>query len=234
MEQIENLSGEKLFARECICAEGNYKKGTYMVTYTGKLFYPLDPEPDLIVIKDIAHALSNNCRFCGHVKNFYSVAQHSVIVSQLCEPENALTGLLHDASEAYLSDITRPIKYTEQMAGYREIEHTLEEAIFAKFGLPFPMTTDVKRADDMALIAEGYTLFNPIPDWIFRRLKDAGLTEPIYKLESAWPPAVAKAQFMKRFLELNGVKISAASGKSFSMMTEDTETAKRAPAKWPD
>ena len=90
-----------------------------MVTYTGKEFYPLDPNPADIDIKDIAHALSNCCRFAGHIKSFYSVAQHSVIVSELCEPENALAGLLHDASEAYLSDIARPVKYTEQMEGYR-------------------------------------------------------------------------------------------------------------------
>jgi hypothetical protein len=66
----------------------------------------------------------------------------------------------------------------------------------------------VKYADDMALIAEGYQLFKPVPAWIWRRLKEAGLEKPLVTIDVCWPPMVAKAQFMKRFLELNGVKIS--------------------------
>jgi hypothetical protein len=202
-EKIVELTGEELFQDQLSGHDNNYKKGTYMVTYTGKEFYPLDPNPGDIDIKDIAHALSNCCRFTGHVKNFYSVAQHSVMVSELCEPENALAGLLHDASEAYLSDVARPVKYTEQMEGYRAIEHHLEEVIFAKFGLPFPMTKDIKLADDMALLAEGYYLFNPIPSWIKRRLVDNNLEKPVVDFLHCWPPAIAKAMFMKRFILLS-------------------------------
>jgi hypothetical protein len=205
MEKIKELTGAALYQDQLggtEVARGSYKQGTYMVTYTGKEFYPLDPDPADIDIKDIAQALSNCCRFTGHVKNFYSVAQHSVIVSHLCEPENALAGLLHDASEAYLSDIARPVKYTKQMEGYRKIEHKLEEVIFAKFNLDFPMTKDVKRADDLALMTEGYYLFNPIPGWVTLRLADAGLTIPSYKLSTCWLPAIAKAMFMKRFILL--------------------------------
>jgi|ERR1035441_7510742 hypothetical protein len=205
MEKIEQLTGEALYNDQLgpEAGRGNYKNGAYMLTYTGKQFYPLNPDPADIDIKDIAHALSNCCRFTGHVRNFYSVAQHSVIVSELCEPENALAGLLHDASEAYLSDISRPVKYTQQMEGYREIEHKLEEVIFAKFNLDFPMTKDVKWADDTALMSEGYYLFHPVPDWIKRRLADNKLIVPAYQLTTCWPPAIAKAMFMKRFILLS-------------------------------
>jgi uncharacterized protein len=209
MEQIKNLEGAALYKRELGNANrGTYAKGTYMCTYTGKEFYPLDPNIEAINITDIGHALSNCCRFTGHVKQFYSVAQHSVIVSQLCNPENALCGLLHDASEAYLSDIARPVKYTEAMEGYRQIEHGLEQAICSKFNLPFPMPKDVKAADDMALMAEAFVLFTPTPTWVFQRLSGVGLTKPTYKLESCWTPPIAKALFMRRFYELSGVKIS--------------------------
>jgi hypothetical protein len=207
MEQV--LKDAKLQKEECAGAgKMSYKNGTYLVTYTGKQFYPLAPDPNLIEIKDIAHALSNNCRFAGHVSQFYSVAQHCVLVSQNCEPENALSGLLHDASEAYLSDIVRPIKYTEAMEGYRKIEAILEKAINEKFGLPYPMPADVKMADDMLLLAEGYQFFRPVPDWVTSRLKVAGLEKPLQIIDGGWPPTVAKAKFMMRFMELKGVKIS--------------------------
>src|SRR5271165_7548492 len=86
------------------------RKGDWIQTYTGRVMYPLDPRPEEINIIDIAHALSNLCRFTGHVRTFYSVAEHSVRVSQHCDPKDALWGLLHDASEAYLADMSRPMK----------------------------------------------------------------------------------------------------------------------------
>ena len=116
MKQIEELTGQAIFDREVADTRGgDYKKGSiFLHIATGHIF-PLDPDPSDIDIQDIAHALSNNCRWTGHVKSFYSVGQHSVLVSQIVEPENALAGLLHDASEAYLSDIARPVKYSEPM-----------------------------------------------------------------------------------------------------------------------
>jgi len=206
MEIIKELTGEELQSKECYGVDKNsYKRGTYLLTYTGREFYPLHPDPNNVDIKDIAHSLSNSCRFTGHISKFYSVAQHSVIVSHLCQPENALAGLLHDASEAYLSDIARPVKYTEKMEGYREIEALLEKTINEKFGIPYPMSADVKYADDMALLAEGYQLFKPIPNWVIARLKAANLEKPLVTLDGAWLPSVAEGKFMKRFLELQGV-----------------------------
>src|SRR6266496_1501995 len=92
-------------------------KGGAIMTYSGELITPLNPDPDDIQIEDIAHALSNQCRFSGHCKQFYSVAEHSCRVSDLCSYEHQLGGLLHDGTEAYLSDIARPIK---QQPGFGE------------------------------------------------------------------------------------------------------------------
>ena len=84
--------------------------GDWIQTMSGVIFYPLDPRPEEIRIEDIAHALSHQCRFAGHCREFYSVAEHSVRVSRELPQEFMLWGLLHDASEAYLVDLPRPIK----------------------------------------------------------------------------------------------------------------------------
>src|SRR5579885_2784587 len=91
------------------------RHGDWIQTYCGVAFYPLDPRPEEILIEDIAHALSMLCRFTGHVKRFYSVAQHCVYVSHRCDPKDALWGLLHDAAEAYLNDISRPVKSLREL-----------------------------------------------------------------------------------------------------------------------
>ncbi|MFG0247924.1 MAG: phosphohydrolase, partial [Phycisphaeraceae bacterium JB051] len=78
---------------------------SWIQTYTGKAFYPLREDPGIIDIRDIAHALSLQCRFNGHCSDFYSVAQHSVHVSEVVPQAFALWGLLHDAAEAYMSDL---------------------------------------------------------------------------------------------------------------------------------
>src|SRR4051812_6540197 len=95
---------------ETAAAPAKQQKGDWMQTISGKAFFPLDPRPADVDIQDIAHALAFQCRFGGHVKEFYSVAEHSVRVSLICAHEDAKWGLLHDATEAYLSDIVRPVK----------------------------------------------------------------------------------------------------------------------------
>ena len=98
----------------------------FIGTFSGLRFWPLDPNPEKILIADIAHALAHQCRFGGHASKFYSVAEHSVHVSKLCLPEHALWGLLHDASEAYLVDLPRPLKLLPEFAPYREAERRLQ------------------------------------------------------------------------------------------------------------
>lgn len=86
------------------------RKGDWMQTYTGRKFWPLNPRAEEVYIEDIAHSLALSCRFNGHCKVFYSIAQHSVLVSQIVKPTQQLIALLHDSAEAYLGDIIRPIK----------------------------------------------------------------------------------------------------------------------------
>ncbi len=126
--------------------------GNWLQTYTGHAYYPLDPRPEDIDIHDIAHALSNTCRYGGHCSTFISVAQHSYLVSKLVPKGMELWGLLHDASEAYLVDIPHPIKE------YLNIYHVMEEycmnTIARKFNLQLPMPSEVKLADRAALKIE--------------------------------------------------------------------------------
>lgn len=135
-------------------------------TYTGRAFEPLNPDPNAIVIEDIAHALANNCRFTGHVKWHYSVAQHSILVSEIVPNELALTGLLHDASEAYLSDVARPIKQQPEFGDvYLRYEKGIEEAIAERFGIVYPYPDEVKEADNLLLVTEARDLMYGTKGW---------------------------------------------------------------------
>lgn len=133
-----------------------------MRTYTGRLVSPLYLKPEDISIEDIAHSLSNICRYGGHAREFYSVAQHSLLVSSLLPSEFRLEGLLHDAFEAYGGDIPRPIKYTETMDGYRQAEDWGHRVIAKYFGIPETVSPEVKAADNAVLVAESYQLMNTI------------------------------------------------------------------------
>lgn len=121
-------------------------------TFTGKYIDPLNPDPALICIEDIAHALSMLPRFGGHTQRFYSVAQHSIACTEWAPAEHKLAALLHDASEAYLLDIPSPVK--KRIPGYAEAEERLMEVIAAKFGFAWPLHEDVKRIDANMLVAE--------------------------------------------------------------------------------
>jgi len=122
---------------------------SWIQTYTGKAFFPLNPETEDIDIIDIAWALSMQCRYAGHCKRFYSVAEHSVLISRAVPTEDRLIGLLHDASEAYLVDIPRPIKWA--LGGYAGYEATLMNAIAIRFDLRNVTTEAVKDADSRIL-----------------------------------------------------------------------------------
>ncbi|MFP3126448.1 MULTISPECIES: hypothetical protein [Bacillaceae] len=112
--------------------------GKCITTYTGIEFYPLDPRVQEVSTRDIAHALSLLCRANGHYRHFYSVGQHSLN----CAKEARFRGyserlqlacLLHDASEAYISDITRPVK--QELSQYLEMEQRLQQFIYTVYGL---------------------------------------------------------------------------------------------------
>lgn len=130
------------------------ERGDWFCTASGRRVHVLDPKPDEIVIDDIAHALSNLCRFGGHSRDFYSVAQHSVIVSQNVPEKIAREALLHDAAEAYLGDVIRPLK--QSLPHYREIEGMWEDVIGFAFALnqTDEVRAVIKDADMRALLTE--------------------------------------------------------------------------------
>lgn len=136
----------------------------WIQTFSGRLFHPLEPRNEDLDIRDIAHSLSMLCRFNGHCLRFYSVAEHSVRVSKILPGELRLWGLLHDAGEAYLTDLPRPVK--GQVSGFREMEDRILERVADAFGLSWPMPGPVKAADDKLLATEARDLMAPHPaDW---------------------------------------------------------------------
>ncbi len=139
--------------------------GDWMVTYTGRKFWPLDPRPEDVSIFDIAHALSNQCRFSGHCPQFYSVARHSILVAGQLAPPYKLWGLMHDAAEAYLSDMIRPIKGL--MPEYRLAERHALHAVATRYHLgEMPATVEV--ADARMLATEAAALFpGACGEWTF-------------------------------------------------------------------
>lgn len=182
------------------------KPKPFIETYTGKKFYFTDPEPDMIDIRDIAHSLSLQCRFMGHVETFYSVAEHSVAVSCIVDKENALVALLHDAAEAYLSDIPRPIKNLFPM--YKALEYKISQAIFKKFNIEFlddnETYKDVKDADNTQLKTEAkYLLSSQGKDWI----GDYPTKGRKGKVPNCLAPIHAEALFLRSFEEITGTKI---------------------------
>ena len=137
-----------------------------IATASGIEFWPLDPRPEDIQIEDIAHALSQQCRFAGHTKQFYSVAEHCVRAADLVPEEHALVALLHDASEAYLVDLPSPVKH--QMPDYVEAESRMQKAIYRWAGISVEQEETsheyVKAADELLLRLEQRDLM-PQCDW---------------------------------------------------------------------
>lgn len=134
------------------CIQENLYTPNCIRTFTGIYMNVFEPTLEMICVEDIAHALSMQCRFGGHLPTFYSVAEHSWYCSQLVKDEHKLAALLHDASEAYLLDIPSPIK--NRLTNYKEIEDTLMNLIAEKFGFDYPLHNDIKMADAMALVTE--------------------------------------------------------------------------------
>lgn len=176
-------------------AAATWLRGDWMQTFSGRRFYPLSPRPDEVDPADIAHALSLLCRYGGHVDRFYSVAEHCVLMSQAVAPEHALAALLHDATEAYVVDVPRPLKL--QLAGYREIEDQVWLAIAYRFGLDVELPASVKDADNRILLTERAALMPRAERW--------GVDDTHQALEvviAGWSPAEAELAYRRRLDEL--------------------------------
>lgn len=190
----------------------------FIQTRTGRRFHLLCPNPSDIRIEDIAHALSNMCRFTGHTRKFYSVGEHSVRVCRRVmetHPNDDLDGhpfpsygdfdgnelafaaLMHDASEAYLADIARPFKHLPEFEWYRKIEDKLMKEIASAFCFQYPLHPAIKNADEVLLGTEARDLMAPVIDgWHFRY---DHLPERI----KPWSPRKAKREFLELFYQLN-------------------------------
>lgn len=174
-------------------------QGSSICTYTGLYVDPLNLKPEDIRIDDIAHALANQCRYSGHTAHHYSVAQHSVYVSQILDgTDYELEGLLHDAQEAYLQDMARPLKEHEQFGrAYREAEAKAEQVIAEVFQLRCPMPAAVKSADMILLATERRDIMPPGKEW--------AILDGVLVLDwsvGQWTPEFAKEEFLMRFHDL--------------------------------
>lgn len=177
----------------------------WIQTFTGRKFDLLDPTPDMVDVRDVAHALSLACRFAGHCRRFYSVAEHSVRVSLMVPPPDALAGLMHDAAEAYIGDVSRPMKQAMRRLCPTDnpldvMEERIEAVVQRKFGFSMKPAS-VAAADMQALAAESAELFVDGPrDW----QETKGET---FRFEDAarlgWSPAVAERAFLDRFAFLS-------------------------------
>lgn len=179
---------------------GNDVLKAYIATFTGKQFFLLEPRLEDIDIIDIAHALALQCRWTGHVKFHYSVAQHSYYCSFIGPENEAFDRLMHDAPEAYIGDLNRPLKhYTEAGVAYRRQEAIIQKAIAERFGYSVIEPKSVKLADNSMLYAEkaqimGYK-FEESENWE-RYDENNGVT-----IEK-WTPEKAEQMFLTRFEDL--------------------------------
>ena len=174
------------------------KMGLYVETYTGKRIYFDELKEEDISIIDIAHSLSQICRFTGHTKEFYSVAQHSVLVADaqttLAEKR---AGLMHDATETYLNDLASPLKRYLKGCGYSDLEDEFHKVINDKYDVNDGMTPNIKKADLQALFTEKRDVLAVQTDW--------GWGDDIKRFDEViipLQPKEAKDLFIERFIEL--------------------------------
>ena len=171
------------------------REGDWILTYTGKQFWPLDPRPEEVCIEDIAHALSMLCRFTGHTRVFYSVAEHCVHVSRFVPAHYKLAGLLHDAAEAYLADMSAPVK--QFIPSFTAAEFAVQTAIARHFRMGSLFAEVCKEEDRRMLHTERIQLMPLSEPWHWLDgFPPYDLTLP------CWSPAQAEDMFMRHYEEI--------------------------------
>lgn len=180
------------------------RKHGWIQTFKRHKFWPLNPRLQDIDIEDIAHGLAGEGRFTNQIKSVYSVAQHSCMVSWLLRDWGAgimvqFQGLMHDADEAYLPDLARPVKHQRFMEPYRRAGKRLQRLIFRKYGLPINELPIVKAADSYLLSIEAQQLFKggPLPGW-WRKLDKVNSSIKILVLDHD----TAEQTFLEEFKRL--------------------------------
>jgi len=179
--------------------EEEERTGDWFLSVKGRQIYPLDLRPEDVDIQEIAHSLAHQCRFQGHSRDFYSVAEHSVRLSLQPPEELALCGLLHDGTEAFCGDMIRPLK--RAMPQYRAIEDRIWLAVAARFGLPVELPLEVKVADNRMLQTERRDLLAKAP-WAWTLDEEA--IKPYDFQIHPWSPVAARARFLHEFERRGG------------------------------
>jgi 5'-deoxynucleotidase YfbR-like HD superfamily hydrolase len=197
----------------------NVKMDDGIALLSGAMFNYNKPEESDVTIDDIATALSNVCRFSGHLPRFYSVAQHLVNTSRIVRPELAFTALMHDTAEAFTNDLPTPLKWALPI--FKELEVRIEGAMANKFGFQFPYPDEVKLADTQMLLLEKNYVKEDTSKWEyygdvkFEHLRD------IVDLDS-WQPRRAKREFLERFNELQKKESDSEGFGGFITTTKDS------------
>lgn len=185
----------------------------FIITASGRRFHILRPRASEVCINDIAHSLSRQCRFTGHTAKHLSVAEHSLIVSKILPQDNQylrLIGLLHDATEAYLGDVSSPLK--QLLPDYKAIEAPVWDAIAERFLLPRKLSREIKEADFIALLTEASVL---LPGADIKEWAALGKYGPVVEeygnlpthLVKGYEPEVAETLFLREYEKLAGVSV---------------------------
>ncbi len=193
-----------------VSAYGN--SAHWIQTFSGLAFDLAEPTPDMVAVEDIAHSLSLLCRYTGHCAWFYSVAQHSILVSEIVaatEPRLALAALLHDAEEAYVGDWSSPLKAVIRSgASYAlNAERAARSAVERRFGLTLELADrgTIKAADLVALVTEKRDLFGPAPRAGWGDATGYTMPQPLETPIQCIPdPAYWELRFLERFHALGG------------------------------
>lgn len=191
----------------------NWTRGRWMQTISGRAFYPLGPSVDDVVAMDIGHSLAMQCRYNGHVRRFYSVAEHCVLMSDwilehatdVTEEERralALWALLHDGAEAYIGDMVRPLKL--HMPDFCAVDDAVTTVIAQRFGASGDtIPPRVKAVDTRILLDERAALLSTPPgDWALGDVRPLGVEI------RGWEPSVAKWEYLSRLEALTGEAMS--------------------------
>lgn len=199
----------------------NIKMDDGIALLSGAMFNYNKPEESDVTIDDIATALSNVCRFSGHLPRFYSVAQHLVNTSRIVKPEFAFTALMHDTAEAFTNDLPTPLKFALPI--FKELEIKIESTMGNRFGFSYPYPAEVKLADtQMLLLEKNYvkedtTVWEYYGDVKFEHLKE------LVDLGS-WQPRRAKREFLERYNELKAIE----NERNEALLTEGAAISKAA------
>lgn len=166
-------------------------------------YFDLANPDGAVSIEVIARSLSRLCRFTGHLAPHvahYSVAQHSVLVSRLVPPHLARQGLMHDMAEAFVGDVSAPLK--RMLPDYREIEARVERALFWWFDLPEVLDPAVRHADLVALVTEKRDLMTPARADDSVEWRDTDSIPAAVRTIYPWPARTAESMFLERYHEL--------------------------------